>query len=557
MNASYHTAAIRQLRDEQLQEASHEKMLCQAAQAEQLIAEIDLSKTYTLGFVYSRVANFGEDDKLELKGKDVVHDLQLFVEDATDAADIPSQKAGEPVLTIEELSKKFNVSTKTISRWRRQGLVSRRFLFDGRKRVGFLKSSVERFIQSNENRIQRGTRFTQLTVEEKDRIIEQVKRFSDGGKCPSDVIKIVARWSGRSLETIRYTLRDYDREHPDSPLFPHTRGAVPAELKERIFDQYVSGHTVERLARRYCRPKTLIEKIIAEIHVQRIEALPLDYIDNELFEQVLGTDAEKEILGPIPQSDTPHRKSRVPAGLPPYLASLYDIPLLNREQEAHLFRKMNFLKFKTTRLRTQLDYDHPKQRLMEQIEETYEQIVDTKNQIIRANLRLVVSIAKRHVGPAEEFFELVSDGNVSLMRAVEKFDFARGNKFSTYASWAVMKNFARSIPGEHRHRDRFRTSGGEVFLETEDDRSDQHEEELLFAKRQELISHILDRLDPREHEIIITRFGLTEGDKPHTLKEVGSQLGVTKERVRQIEMRAMSKMRQAAAEEMVELVELS
>ena len=100
---------------------------------------------------------------------------------------------------------------------------------------------------------------------------------------------------------------------------------------------------------------------------------------------------------------------------------------------------------------------------MDQIERLYDEAVATKNQIIRANLRLVVSIAKRHVGPDENFFELVSDGNMSLMRAVEKFDYARGNKFSTYASWAIMKNFARTIPDEHRHRDRFRTSQAEMF----------------------------------------------------------------------------------------------
>ena len=96
----------------------------------------------------------------------------------------------------------------------------------------------------------------------------------------------------------------------------------------------------------------------------------------------------------------------------------------------------------------------------------------TKNQIVRANLRLVVSIAKRHVAPDQNFFELVSDGNMSLMRAVEKFDFARGNKFSTYASWAIMKNFARTIPDEHRHRDRFRTSQAEMFAATQDHRGD-------------------------------------------------------------------------------------
>jgi len=80
-------------------------------------------------------------------GKDVVHDLRLFVEDVSDSANVHAEDAGEPVHTVDELSKMFNVSTKTISRWREQGLVSRRFVFDGkRKRVGFLRSSVDRFV---------------------------------------------------------------------------------------------------------------------------------------------------------------------------------------------------------------------------------------------------------------------------------------------------------------------------------------------------------------------------------------------------------------------------
>ena len=129
---------------------------------------------------------------------------------------------------------------------------------------------------------------------------------------------------------------------------------------------------------------------------------------------------------------------------------------------------------------------------MDQIEKLYDEAVATKNQIIRANLRLVVSIAKRHVGPAENFFELVSDGNMSLIRAVEKFDYARGNKFSTYASWAIMKNFARTIPDEHRHRDRFRTSHAEMFAATEDDRTDQYEQEAAQTQREAQVGQ-----DPR------------------------------------------------------------
>ena len=145
---------------------------------------------------------------------------------------------------------------------------------------------------------------------------------------------------------------------------------------------------------------------------------------------------------------------------------------------------------------------------MDQIERLYDEAVSTKNQIIRANLRLVVSIAKRHVGPSQNFFELVSDGNMSLMRAVEKFDYARGNKFSTYASWAIMKNFARTIPDEHRHHDRFRTSHDEMFTATKDDRADQFEEETVQNQREAQVEKILERLDEREQRIIIRRFGL-------------------------------------------------
>jgi RNA polymerase primary sigma factor/RNA polymerase sigma factor len=237
--------------------------------------------------------------------------------------------------------------------------------------------------------------------------------------------------------------------------------------------------------------------------------------------------------------------------MPAYLASLYDVPLLTREQEAHLFRKMNYLKYKARRLRETLDVNRPKSRLMGQIEKLYDESAAAKNQIIRANLRLVISIAKRYVGAAEDFFELVSDGNMSLFRAVEKFDVAQGNRFSTYATWAIMKNFARSIPAVLRHRDRFVTSHSQVLGAAEDFRTDQYEQESAQIERESQVEGMLNRLDERERQIVTSRFGLTRGREPQTLYQVGAALGVTKERVRQLQTRAIHKLRMAAAEDRI------
>jgi RNA polymerase primary sigma factor len=283
----------------------------------------------------------------------------------------------------------------------------------------------------------------------------------------------------------------------------------------------------------------------------RILAVRLEYMSHPSFDDE-GTRAA--ILGPTPVSTDGKapRKTKAPKGLPPYLASLYEVPLLGREQEAHQFRKMNYLKFLAAKLRESIDPTRVKTSDLDEIDRLQEEALSVKNQIIRSNLRLVVSIAKRHVGPSNNFFELVSDGNMSLIRAVEKFDCARGNKFSTYASWAIMKNFARTIPEEKYRRDRFVTGHEEMFEAAADNRADEHEYESAMKRMQEAVKGMLGRLDDRERRIIVSRYGLN-GASEQTLEQLGRELGITKERVRQIESRAQEKLRKYAGEEKLDL----
>lgn len=555
MAARFHSEEIRTLCDQLVRFAPREKRAEQADRAELFLREVVPGRSYSTDMVCFRVTGYRPDSRavVTVSGSELIEDLLTLIEELSDAADIPASSAGQPVMTVDELARRFNVSTKTISRWRQQGLVSRRFVFEnGRKRVGFLASSIEYFQSHNGEKIRRGEKFSQLTDADRATIIQRARRLAAAGGCPSEVARRIARKLDRSVETIRYTIRQFDEKFPDLAVFPDQAGPLNLEIKERIYADFMSGKTAESIAQRYCRTRNTVYRVVNEMRARAVMELPLEYMDNPEFHR---KGADRRILEmPFPDSETAQRRTRAPSGLPRYLASLYETPLLSREQEQYLFRRYNYLKFKAARLRQQIDPAAARPSDMDAVEKLFSEAVAVKNRIVQSNLRLVVSIAKRHInGNGDDFFQLVSDGNLSLIRAVEKFDYARGNKFSTYASWAIMKNYARTIPDEFRVRERFRPTSEEVFLGTADARPDSFLAESEQEQRVRQVSRILAALDEREQQIIISRFGLDYRQEPQTLKQVGEEMGVTKERVRQIEARALVKLREAAIHEKIEL----
>ncbi len=551
MVAAYRSPALRQL----VRFAPKERRQQQLDRAETLLTEIDPVKRYPYDYLCFRITGYrpDSDSDLVLVGEDVRHDLKLLLDDFARVLLIPAEQVEEPVLSVEDVSRRLNVSTRTVSRWRRQGLVARRFLLEGRPKLGFLESSVVRFVAEHRDQVERGSRFRHLTEPEREEIIRRARRMAQfGGRGRlAEIARRIGKKMERSTETIRTTLKAYDREHPDRAIFSASAGPLNEEAKTKIHRLFRLGVPVETLAAQFGKTRSSIYRIINEIRALRLLETKLECIPNASYDD---PSCEPEILGPMPEvRDTrAARKTRVPKGLPPYLASLYEVPLLNREQEYHLFRKMNYLKYHALKIREKLDPTRARTAELDQIERLQEEALGVKNQIIRSNLRLVVSIAKRHVNPSNNFFELVSDGNMSLIRAVEKFDFSRGNKFSTYASWAIMKNYARSIPEENFRRDRFVTGHDEMFEAAPDTRADEHEYESTLKRMQETVKGMLGRLDERERKIIISRFGLG-GANEQTLEQLGRELGITKERVRQIESRAQTKLRRIASEEKLEL----
>jgi RNA polymerase sigma factor (sigma-70 family) len=484
----------------------------QLARAEQLLAEIEPVRKYPYQFVCYRLTEFRATSypDLMIEGAELRNDLCLFITElARSMPALPVEKAKEPILTLNQMSKRLNVSTKTINRWRQRGLIGLPVVCKGRRQVGFFPSLVEPFLSANQDQVDRGSRFSQLSEAEKEEIMRRAKRLSRlGGGNLTEISRRIARRLGRSPETVRYTIKSFDRENPDKALFPALTGPLDLETKQVIYSSFRRGISVESLAKRFRRKRNSVYRVINEIRAKRLLEQPLDYIYHPSFDD---PSAEPDILAPMPgfeEFEAKRRKMSPPKDTPPELTSLYEMPLLSKEQEQHLFRQMNFLKHQANQLRNRLDPARVRIQELNRIEEIEKQAATAKDQLIGCNLRLVVSIAKRHAAQTDNFFELLSDGNMSLLRAVEKFDFSRGNKFSTYATWAIMKNYARSIPDERRRRERFQTGKEELFDIAPDTRSD--EQELLSSAEQKAheVNRLLEYLDPRERQILRMRAGL-------------------------------------------------
>lgn len=548
----YRSRSLQELAEQQVRFAPQAVRKSQILRAEQFMVAADVSSEHSFGDVCHAVTGYRPETgaSVVIPASCLVHDLRCFVEDLSASLNVSAEELGEPVFTVQEVSSRFNVSPKTVDRWRDRGLASRLMLLGGRRRVVIPKSTLDRFVSVHGGDVDRGRNFNQMSDAEREEIITEARQLAFQGHGLTKVSQKLGKKFNRATETVRYTLRDYDNSHPENAIFPRTGGQISPEHQSLIFDLRAQGVSVADLARRFGKSKPGIHSILSEVRTRRLKAAQIDYMDNEEFRL---PQAEKLICGPAPEYEASGGSPRVPGGLPAYLAELYKVPLLNKAQEQYYFRKMNFRKFQAAELQKTLSVKRSSSKVAARMEALLEEADGIKNLLTRSNLRLVVSIAKRHLKPGANFFELVSDGNMSLIRAIEKFDYSRGNKFSTYASWAIMKNYARSVPAEHTQLDRFRTGFDEVFYDFQDGRGNAFADEMVNKAQRNAIMEILEELNGRERKVISCRFGLTKGSEPETLEEVGNRLGVTKERVRQIEVRTLEKLRRIARRKQVDI----
>ncbi len=521
---------------------------------EHLLEIIDPDRAYPYEFVCFHITKYhkrGPTTGHSVPGQALMSDLVTMAELLTRQAGVTVAELGEPYLTHQGVAEALEVSTKTIRRWRNRGLMGIRVVFeDGVNRLAFLKRTVDRFTKQNHELVARGASFKQLSEAERRTIVDRAGELAANGTVKLHAAaRVIAEETGRAVETIRYTLRRHDSANPDGALFGQKARSAQCERDLAILHCREAGETIRSIAKAFGCKADDIRLALRRVEARRWVEQRWDFVHHELFD---APNADALILDVPEPVCTDAKKSPAPRkDAPAYVQSLYRTPLLSREQEHDLFRRYNYLKFKVSKAIAAMDLDEIGQALFDRVTDLVQRVETMRQRIIQANLRLVVSIAKKHVGWSPEFFQVISDGNMSLMRAVEKFDFGRGTRFSTYATWAIVKNYARSIP-EERYRNPRHVTGQDELLDATADHRDAPASDSDRQRVRELISTGLKVLDSREQEVVKSHFGLGGSGETLTLEQLGQRFGVTKERVRQIEQRALSRLREVLSPSLID-----
>jgi RNA polymerase primary sigma factor len=563
----------------QLRFTPQEKRRRELEAAEKLFSLIDADKQYPFDFVCFHITGYhpkGSIDQELIQGADLLDDLEQFISRLSRKLPTPAAAQKEEVHTVEDLAERFSVSTKTIQRWRKKGLLVRKFVFDdGSCRLGFLESVVESFVQNNPKLVTKAHPFRRLTARQRQQIVRQARSLATKTSLSRHrIIEQISKDFGVAHETVRSTLQSHEEQHPNDSVFQRPPGRMtPAEAAE-LFRLHKQGLGPHELMKRFDRSRSTIYRIVHQRRALSLLARKVQFVANPDF---LAEHAKERILLPsvqpaldVPaQSEKPQPQRKVEpfeffeeglstssgqALLPEYLQVLKTTPVLNRDQEIELFRRYNFLKYLVATERHELKLADVSAALLSRLEGYMEEAEEIRKTLVEANLRLVVSIASKHTTAGANFLELVSKGNLALIQAVEEYDYASGPRFGRLASLKIAKEYAKV---SERGTELTRKQVESIATIQRGLRQTTTDVLAIERTRQNLAEVIRDELDEREQYIILHHFGLTGSSirkNTKTLKQIGDELDLTKERIRQIELTALQKLRQCLSQEQFELL---
>jgi len=268
------------------------------------------------------------------------------------------------------------------------------------------------------------------------------------------------------------------------------------------------------------------------------------FIDNESFERTTERDLSEVDVELYREEETTSNSLNPDSVASSLLSALQRSQLLTFEGEQLFFKRLNFLRFRANAIRMTLDTSKPAKKKLREMERLLAEASAVRDELATANLRLVASIAGKLSKSRDEFDEFVAEGNGILLYAIDKFDYARGYRFSTYLTHAVQRHLYRVINRRRKRAEREFAREPEILMSevTAEPVVDELAESEVRDAAAMIISRIDEVLDDREQFIIRGRFGLDGSGKGKTYSDLGEHLGLSKERVRQLCQKGLEKL---------------
>jgi len=271
----------------------------------------------------------------------------------------------------------------------------------------------------------------------------------------------------------------------------------------------------------------------------------LEFIDDDLFHK---KNAKKLVFDDAPEIPDPNTSWYHPVmestTNPREVKGVVNV-VLTKDQERYLFLQYNYVRFRLCQLRDKIGDKPVTEDQARELLDWYRQSEHYRDRIAQFNLALVLAMAKRVRGTDLDFADLISEGNMALLRAIDKFNISKGFKFSTYACRAILKAFSRHGVKQTQYKQMFPTDF-DPALEKSDhaERKSMTHEEACASQVRHIFNRNAAELSDVEQAVIEHRFALNSEGSPLTLEQVGKLVGLTKERVRQIQNKALVKLRQ-------------
>ncbi|WP_432800056.1 hypothetical protein [Poriferisphaera sp. WC338] len=426
----------------------------QFLRAEQLHDEIQTNQNYPLEFLIYKITNrrLGSSDAIILAGRAIRPDLRLMIDQLTDSLELSPSDLQESMLSTQQLAAQLNISTKTLSRWRSQGLRWRkiRVIANRRKQVLFTEQAVELFKNANHSLIENASNFVRLNDTQREDILNAARKITAENPSFSfnQVATQAAAQTSTALETVRYLLEKHDKDHPDNVIIQQPHGLLNQKTTQLVIRAYRRGIKPSQIAERIGRSRTTIFRIILDHRIRELDYFDLTYITSRVYDR---DDADEVILGRDLDQILDYHKLDAAAidnqSLPDAILTLFQKPRLKDTAIRSLMVRYHYLKFKATHARNTLDRKHPKAGDVDSFMQLIEQIESIRSIIIQSHLPIVLSLVKRQLIDHPQHRAglvvslLVFAINI-LGNTIDHYDPSRSTTFNTSIKNRILKELA-------------------------------------------------------------------------------------------------------------------